>query len=723
VGGEELRVLADEQAALRRVATLVARGVSPEQVFVAVTEEVDRLLGVKDTGLGRYEADGAVTFVARSGPGELDPPGGSRLTREGKDVSTLVFETGRAARIDSSADASGPLGVAGREDKAASCVGTPIMVDGRIWGVMTTYSGPGELLPADIEARLTSFTELVATAIANAQSRAELAWLAREQAALRRVATLVARGTPPEQVFAAVTEETGLLLGADLAGMARYEGDETLTVLATWAVEDEHGGAHPLVPGPWPLEGGDLASTVWRTGRPVRIDTYEGVPGAIAAFVRDELGIGSSVASPIVVEGRLWGVLFLHSKQLRQPFAPDTESRLTGFTELVGAAIANTETRARLARLADEQAALRRVATLVARGTPPKELFAAVVEEVARLLPVEFAAMGRYEPDATMTCVATSSQVGDRFPVGSRWTLEGKSASGVVARTGRTARIDSYADATGSLGTALREEGIGSSIGTPIIVEGRLWGVMTARSRPGQALPVDIEERLAHFTGLVATAIANSESRAELMASRARIVAATDETRRRIERDLHDGTQQRLVSLGLQLRMAQATVPQHLGELDGALSQVAEGLASVFDELREISHGIHPAILSEGGLQPALRALCRRSVLPVELDVHAERPLPEPVEVAAYFAVSEALANATKHAEASVVNIELDTHDASLRLAIRDDGIGGADHSQGSGLVGLSDRIEALGGTFQVTSPVGTGTTLLIEIPVEDLTL
>jgi signal transduction histidine kinase len=722
VRGEELRVLADEQAALRRVATLVARGVSPDEVFVAVTEEVGRLLAVRYTGLGRYEPDGTITYVAWSGAGELNPPVGSRLVLGGKNVSTLVFETGRAARIDSYADASGPLGVAAREDKAGSGVGTPITVDGCLWGVMTTYSGLGEPLPADTEARLTSFTELVATALANAESRAQVAWLAREQAALRRVATLVARGTPPEQVFAAVTKETGLLLGADLAGMARYEGDETLTVLATWAAEDEHGGAHPLVPGPWPLEGGDLASTVWRTGRPVRIDTYEGVPGPIAAFVRDELGIGSSVASPIVVEGRLWGVLFLHSKQMRQPFAPDTESRLTGFTELVGAAIANTESRARLARLADEQAALRRVATLVARGTPPKELFAAVVEEVARLLPVEFAAMGRYEPDATMTCVATSSQVGDRFPVGSRWTLEGKSASGLVARTGRTARIDSYADATGSLGTALREEGIGSSIGTPIIVEGRLWGVMTARSRPGRALPVDIEERLAHFTGLVATAIANSESRAELMASRARIVAAADETRRRIERDLHDGTQQRLVSLGLQLRMAQATVPQHLGELDGALSQVAEGLASVFDELREISHGIHPAILSEGGLQPALRALCRRSALPVELDVQAERPLPEPVEVAAYFVVSEALANAAKHAEASVVNIELDTHDASLRLAIRDDGIGGADHSQGSGLVGLSDRIEALGGTFQVTSPVGTGTTLLIEIPVEDLT-
>jgi len=194
------------------------------------------------------------------------------------------------------------------------------------------------------------------------------------------------------------------------------------------------------------------------------------------------------------------------------------------------------------------------------------------------------------------------------------------------------------------------------------------------------------------------------------MASRARVVAAADETRRRIERDLHDGTQQRLVSLGLEVRAAQATVPPQLGELQGALSRVAEELASVFDELREISHGIHPAILSEGGLEPALSALRRRSAVPVELDLHAERRLPEPVEVAAYYVVSEALTNAAKHAHASVVNVELDTHDAILRLAIRDDGIGGADPGQGSGLLGLSDRIEALGGTLEVTSPAGKGT-------------
>jgi signal transduction histidine kinase len=548
LNGEQLRVLAEEQAALRRVATLVARGVPPEEVFAAVTEEAGRLMSVEYAHLGRYEPDVSMTILASWGRSVEQFPVGRRWSLGGNNISTIVFETRSQARIDSFADASGPLGDAAREDGVGSAVGTPIVVEGRLWGVMAAGSILEQPLPADSEARLANFTDLLATAIANAESRAELARLAEEQATLRRVATLVARGAPPEEVFAAVTAEAGRLLGAHLAGMARYDSDDTVTVLATWAAE----GEHPLVPGPWPLEGGDLASTISRTGRPVRIDDYRGIPGRIAAFVREELGIGSSVGCPIVVEGRLWGALFVHAKQTHQPLARDTESRLTGFTELV------------------------------------------------------------------------------------------------------------------------------------------------------------------------ATAIANAENRAELMASRARIVAAADETRRRIERDLHDGTQQRLVSLGLELRAAQATVPADLGELQGALSRVAEELASMFDELREISHGIHPAILFEGGLKPALSALRRRSAVPVELHLHAERRLPEPVEVATYYVVSEGLTNAAKHAHASVVNVELDAHDAILRLAIRDDGIGGADPGQGSGLLGLRDRIEALGGTLEVTSPAGKGTTLLIEVPLDD---
>jgi GAF domain-containing protein len=717
---DELRVLADEQAALRRVATLVARAVSPDEVFAAITGELGQLLSAEYAGLGRYESDGTVTIVAGSGRSGEQVPVGRRWSLEGKNINTLVFETGRSARIDGYADASGPLGVTAREYGIGSAVGTPVVVEGRLWGVMAIYSTPEQPLSADTEARLANFTELLATAIANAESRAELARLAEEQAALRRIATLVAHGVPAEEVFAAVTEELGRMFGTGLAGMARYDSDDTVTVVATWASEGGHGGAHPLVPGPWPLEGGDLASAIKSTGRPVRIDDYDGVPGRIAAFVRDELGVGSSVGSPILVDGRLWGALFVHARRTHQPLPRDTESRLTGFTELVATAIANTQARAEVGRLAEQQAALRRVATLVARETSPADVFSAVTEEVGRLLGADIAALVRLEPGNTAILVAAwGDGEGHPVPVGTHISLEGENVATMVLRTGRPARREIPEHASGPAADLARRLGVTSTVGTPIVVEGRLWGGMSVSSRQPEPLPTDTESRIADFAELVATAIANAEARTELTASRARIVAAADETRRRIERDLHDGTQQRLVSLGLELRAAQAGVPPQLGELERELSHVADGLAGVFAELREIAHGIHPAILSEGGLGPALKALSRRSAVPVELAVHAERRLPEPAEVAAYYVVSEALTNIAKHAHASVVHVELDTGDAILRIAIRDDGIGGADPRQGSGLVGLSDRVEALGGTLQVTSPTGGGTTLLIEVPVE----
>jgi signal transduction histidine kinase len=347
-------------------------------------------------------------------------------------------------------------------------------------------------------------------------------------------------------------------------------------------------------------------------------------------------------------------------------------------------------------------------------------VFAAVTEEVGQLLPVEFAIMGRYEADGTVTSIAAWGAPVARFPVGSRWGLEGKNLVTIVLETGRPARVDRFAHASGPLGVAGRESGFRSTVGTPIVVEGRLWGVMAVGSTLLEPLlPADTEARLASFTELVATAIANAESRAALAASRARVVAAADDTRRRIERDLHDGTQQQLVSLMLELRAAQATEPSEVAELTAQLARAERGLAAVLEELREISMGIHPAILSRGGLRAALTALAHRSLVPVELDLRAERRLPEHLEVAAYYVVSEALTNAAKHAHASAVHVELEAHNAIVRLAIRDDGIGGADPGHGSGLVGLSDRIEALGGTLQVTSPTGSGTTLLIQIPIE----
>jgi signal transduction histidine kinase len=541
----------------------------------------------------------------------------------------------------------------------------------------------------------------------------ELLVLAEEQAALRRVATLVARGAPPEEVFAAVTEEVGQLLRVDIAGMGRYEPDGTITILgATGRAID-----HFPVGSRWSLEPKDVATIVFETGRPARIDSFadaSGRPGRAAG----EEGVGSGVGTPIVVEGRLWGVMATQSA-LDQPLPADTEARLASFTELLATAIANAESRAGLARLAGEQAALRRVATLVARGAPPEQVFAAVTEEAGRLLPVAYAGMGRYESDDAMTIVAASGSTVDHFPVDRRWSLGGKDVATIVFETGRPSRIDSFADASGPIGVAAREGGFGSAVGTPIIVDGRLWGVMAAASSFEEPMPADAEARLSSFTELLATAIANAESRAALAASRARVVAAADDTRRRIERDLHDGTQQQLVSLILELRTAEAAEPSEVGELRAQLARTARGLAGVLEELQEISRGIHPAILSKGGLEQALRALARRSALPVELDLHADGRLPEQVEVAAYYVVSEALTNAAKHAHASVAHVELDAHDAIVQLAIRDDGIGGADLGQGSGLVGLNDRIEALGGTLEVTSPSGGGTTLLIEIPLE----
>jgi len=220
---------------------------------------------------------------------------------------------------------------------------------------------------------------------------------------------------------------------------------------------------------------------------------------------------------------------------------------------------------------------------------------------------------------------------------------------------------------------------------------------------------------------LNAMAGALQATQAELAASRARIVAAADETRRRIERDLHDGTQQRLVSLGLELRLTQSNVPPGLAELDAELGRVANELDGAIDDLREIARGIHPAILSEGGLVPALRTLARRSAIPVELDVQAESRLPEQVEVAAYYVVSETLTNATKHAQASRVRVAVEERDGTgtLQLSIGDDGIGGADPERGSGLIGLRDRVEALGGSLEVTSVPGDGTLVVARLPVQ----
>jgi GAF domain-containing protein len=426
--------LADEQAALRRVATLVARGVPPPEVFAAVAREVGLVLGVEWTHMARYELDGTSIGVAGWSPAGDAIPVGTRVDHDGESVGGLVLRTGRPARMHDYEHASGDAAALGRERGLRSAVGAPIVVDQRLWGVMMAASKGDRPLPPDAESRIAAFTELVATAISNTEARTQVGRLADEQAALRRVATLVAQGVPPTELFAAVTEEVGGLLGADLAGMIRYETDATVTPVAAWAAV----GEHPELPDRWPTEDGDPTTMIAETRRPARVDDWTGVPGPISAFVRD-VGINSSVGSPILVEGRLWGALAVHTKQ-PQPLPADTESRLENFTELVATAMSNAQARAEVQRLADEQAALRRVATLVARESSTAAVLAAVAEELSRLLRIDETAVLRYEDDETVTVVANSNEADPPVPVGGRRRLEGDNLAGRVQRASTTTR-------------------------------------------------------------------------------------------------------------------------------------------------------------------------------------------------------------------------------------------------------------------------------------------
>jgi signal transduction histidine kinase len=543
IDGQELRALAAEQSALRRVATLVAQGVAPEGVFAAVAREVGQLLCVDHAHVGRYGPGRAVTFLAAFGRTGAVLPADTRLHLGGKNVSTLVYETRRPARIESYVDASGPCALAARERRVRSSVGAPIMVEGSLWGVMVVGSSREPPLPADTEARLGSFTELVATAIANAESRAGLARLAEEQAALRRVANMVARGVAPSELFGAVTEGAGRLLGVDLAAMVRHETDDTLTVLAVWAAV----GEHPEVASRVPLEEGDLATRVLGPGRPVRMDGHDGLPSR-QAITREQLGIRSSVASPIVVEGHVWGGLVVHSKQT--------------------------------------------------------------------------------EP-----------------------------------------------------------------------------------------LPGDTESRLENFTDLVATAVANAESRAALAASRTRIVAAGDESRRRIERDLHDGAQQRMVHAVIVLKLALRALSNDSPTAGQLVAEALRHAEQANSELRELAHGILPAALTRGGLRAGVDALVSRTSLQVSTDVSHER-LPPAVEATAYFIISEALTNTAKHARAGGAWVVARVERGKLRVEIRDDGVGGAQGGESTGLRGLQDRVAALDGRLVLESPPGGGTRVCALLPV-----
>jgi signal transduction histidine kinase len=485
------------------------------------------------------------------------------------------------------------------------------------------------------------------------------------------------RSTVAGQVLSAMTGATGVQL-------------------LLWS-EERHGWLRPAADGrAVPVVGAGRERTVPMSVLRYAERTREPLVVADAAsderFARDPYFAGSGCCSllavPVVSRGMVQAALLLENRLLSGAFTAQRLETVRLIAGQLAVSLDNAQLYADFRQIADEQAALRRVAVLVARAAPPEEVFAAVAVWASDGLP----------PVA----------VGNRVPLG------GRNMTSLTFETGRPARIDNYTDSSGAVGDIARGAGVRASVGVPVSVAGELWGVMIAASR-SEPLPAGTDGRLAGFTELAATAVANAEAQAEVSASRARIVAAADQARRRIERNLHDGAQQRLVSLGLRLRAVQASIPRQFGaQLDDAATEAAGAL----DELGEIARGIHPAVLTERGLAPALKTLARRSAVPVDLHVHVEQRLPEPVEVSAYYVIAEALGNAAKHARASTVSVLAEVSGNVLLLIVRDDGAGGAGFTRGTGLAGLKDRVEALGGRIFLDSSRGAGTSLRVELPL-----
>ena len=621
--------LAEEQAALRRVATLVATAAPAEDLFDEVAQAVATVLGVPRVTLNHHRSDGALVEVASAG---VDVAGSTRAR------------------------------------PAETSIEVPIVVAGQIWGDISVAARPADRLPAETEQRLHDFTELLGLAISNAESRDALQRLAVDQAALRRVATLVAEGAPADEVYAAVAQEAVDALDLKVAVLVRFDPGPTITVLASVNSDD----GFP-VGSRFPLDGG-ASKVIFETGRAARVDTFEGMSGTIAAAAQAS-GENSSFGVPIIVEASVWGMLAGDGVG-PEPLPWDIEPRLRAYTELVATAISNTESRNELRRVAEEQAALRRVATLVAEGAGPDALFSAVVREVARVLDVTTVTLEQREPDGGSVTVARHVREG----------RHGDSAAEVVLRT-------------------------------PITVGGELWGVIAASAH--ESTPAhDTEERLHDFAELVGTAVSNATARGELIASRARIVTAGDEARKRIERNLHDGTQQRLVTIGIDLRRLENVVANGGREAGERLAQIRGDVRSLVDDVRELSRGLHPAVLAEAGLGASLRALARRTPFAVELNVDLDDRLPEPIEIGVYYLVSEALTNAMKHSRAASISIHVYLDRGELSVVVADDGVGGAKVSRGSGLEGLADRVAALGGRLALESPPDHGTRLVAALPL-----
>ncbi len=533
------------------------------------------------------------------------------------------------------------------------------------------------------------------------QTRTAFEAMADEQAALRRVAELSARGASADDVLAAVAVEGSRLSGVDFTTLLRYEADGSTEIVA---VDGAPSGVAVGMRAPGAGQG--AVQLLWRTGRAARIDDLSAVSGRWPAIARGA-GYAGSVAVPIVIQGTLWGALVVVSRD--GPLPRGIEHHLARFADLVGTTISAAEARLELRALADEQAALRRVAELVARGAAVEEVFVAVAAEASALLGDLATELLWFEGDEAVAVAACNSRV----PPGLRVPSHPGTPTGRVRSAMVPVRADTFDDTP--LADLAREVGLVAGVAVPVVVGGRVLAALCASSS-GPPLPPHVEARLVPFAELAAVAIANAETTAKLTASRARVVATADETRRRLQRDVHDGAQQRLVHAVIALKMARTSVAAG----SPAATLVEEALTNVeraSSELRDIVHGILPRSLTHGGLRLGLESLVADLALPVDARVTGHR-LPAAVETTAYFVVAEVVTNAVKHARARRVSLNVDLQGDTLVVEVRDDGVGGADAARGTVLTGLLDRVDAAEGTMTVVSPVGEGTTVRVELPV-----
>jgi GAF domain-containing protein len=700
----DLQALADEQTALRRIAELSAQEAPADAVLQAVAVQASRLAGVEFGMVLRFVAgDGSSEIVALDGaPANFEL--GMRASGDGDGSVHRIWRTGRAARVNGLDAMSGQWPQMASRYGFSTSAGVPILLqEGALWGALVV-AGRKPMPPA-IESHLADFAALASTAISAAQTRAQLRVLADEQAALRRVAELVAREAPPDEVLEAVAVQASQLAGVDFTTLLRFEPDGSTEIVALdGAPGDIKVGMRA------PGRGDGAVQRVWRTHRAARIDNLANMSGQWPQ-VAHGFGFSASAAVPILLERRLWGALVVVARN--EPLPAAIENHLTNFAELASTAISAAQARSELRVLAEEQTALRRVAELVARGAALEDVFAAVANEASMLLGAIATALLRYDPGEVAVVVAACNSPA---PVGLVIPSASDTPIGNVLRTGRAVRVDSFAG-TPQCDLA-RQLGVEAGVAVPIAVEGRIWGALTA-STPGPSVPIATDDRLAQFAELAAAAIANAENKAKLTVSRARVVATADETRRRLQRDLHDGAQQRLVHTLLALGIAKeaAADGRPAAELIDEAIHHAERANS---ELRNLVRGILPASLTRGGLRAAVESLV--SDIPLPIDVHVTAPrLPLEIETTAYFIVAEALTNVVKHAHATRASVEIRTESPGMSIQVRDDGFGGADPAHGTGLTGLLDRVEASDGTLTITSPPTIGTTLHVTLPLGDL--